>query len=429
MARKRTRREFLKVAGAAGLALGAAPLVSCGRQGRRGEVEITFTHAPDETGVFREQVSAFNSQHAGEVAVRYREMPADTGQYFDLIGTELRAGKADADVISGDVIWPAELAASGWIQDLSDLFPDRSELLSGAVRSATLRDGLYGVPWFTDAGMMFCRGDLLERSGFSEPPKTWNELAEQATKVMRDADIRHGLVFQGAEYEGGVVNGLEFIWNAGGEVLDGGEVLVTEPGAVEGLRIERGTVEDGVSPQAVSSYKELESYLIFLRGAAVFMRNWPFALSIASDPRQSDLSPSQISVSPLPTADPGATSYSGLGGWNLMLNASTEGAEREAAGTFIRYMTSPERQKERALKGGYLPTREALYEDREILSTVPVISLGKEAIGNVRSRPVSPSYSEMSLAMATRFNALLTGESSPQETADRLGAELGSITG
>ena len=51
-------------------------------------------------------------------------------------------------------------------------------------------------------------------------------------------------------------------------------------------------------------------------------------------------------------------------------------------------VSAPEQQKERALRGGYLPTREECYEDREILSEVPVITLGRDAIHNVRSRPV-----------------------------------------
>jgi hypothetical protein len=78
-------------------------------------------------------------------------------------------------------------------------------------------------------------------------------------------------------------------------------------------------------------------------------------------------------------------------------------------------------------EGGYLPTLEGLYEDVEILDKVPVISSGKEAIQNVRSRPVSPFYSDMSLVMAERFNALLQGNVSPQEAATTLGEDLRKI--
>ncbi|MEW6638204.1 MAG: extracellular solute-binding protein, partial [Actinomycetota bacterium] len=118
--------------------------------------------------------------------------------------------------------------------------------------------------------------------------------------------------------------------------------------------------------------------------------------------------------------------YSGLGGWNLMLNAASE-EKREAAWEFVRYLTAPERQKERALKGGFLPTLKECYEDAEILSKVPVISLGRAAIRNVRSRPATPFYRDMSLAMARRFHESLSGAQSPEEAARALDADLERI--
>ena len=61
----------------------------------------------------------------------------------------------------------------------------------------------------------------------------------------------YGFVFQGADYEGGVVNGLEFIWSSGGNVLDThdpNEVTVAALEAVAGLETARSMVADGVAP-------------------------------------------------------------------------------------------------------------------------------------------------------------------------------------
>src|SRR3712207_7083387 len=54
----------------------------------------------------------------------FRSAPADTSQYFEKLRIEFQADEADADVISGDVIWPAQFAANGWISDLSGLFTE-----------------------------------------------------------------------------------------------------------------------------------------------------------------------------------------------------------------------------------------------------------------------------------------------------------------
>ena len=105
----------------------------------------------------------------------------------------------------------------------------------------TNEGAVYGVPWFTDAGMLYYRKDLLEESGFSKPPETWDELKEQARKVQRDSGTQYGFVFQGADYEGGVVNGLEYVWISGGDVLDPQdlhEVVVESEQILEGFRVE-----------------------------------------------------------------------------------------------------------------------------------------------------------------------------------------------
>jgi multiple sugar transport system substrate-binding protein len=425
-----SRRDFLRFSGA-GLA-GSALLgvAGCGAEQREGPVGLVFSHGEDSE-LLRRQILRFNEQHVGEIEVKLRLAPADTGQYFEKLRTEFQAGKADADVISGDVIWPAQFAASGWISDLSDRFTGdlRGSHLPATINSNTYEDGIYGVPWFTDAGMLYCRKDLLEKSGFSEPPRTWEELKEQAEQTKSDSGTRYGFVFQGAEYEGGVVNGLEFIWNSGGDVLDPKDldnVTVESPEAVDGLETARSMVTGGVAPEAIPSFKEYESYTVFLAGEAVFMRNWPNVYARAADPSQSKIEQGQIGVAPLPVARAGDRAYSGLGGWNLMINASSQN-KIEAAWAFIRYLSAPEQQKERALEGGYLPTRKSLYEDGEILSEVPVITLGKEAIRNVRSRPATPFYQDMSLAMARRFHASLAGTVSPERAAATLQKDLEKI--
>lgn len=423
-----SRLDFLRLGGLAGTAL--LGLSGCGGGRNKGPVKLDFSHG-EAPGVLSAQISRFNHKHRDEIEVKLRLAPADTGQYFEKLRTGFQAGEAGVDVISGDVIWPAQFAASGWISDLSDRFGGdlREAHLPAAINSNTHSGAVYGVPWFTDAGMLYYRKDLLEKSGFSEAPETWDELAEQAEKVMRDSGTKYGFVFQGAEYEGGVVNGLEFIWNSGGDVLAPGnldKVTVDAPKAVEGLKTARGTVTGGVAPEAVPSYKEYESYSDFLDGDAVFMRNWPNVYARAADPRLSKIEQHQIGVAPLPVSRAGEKAYSGLGGWNLMVNAASH-EKLEAAWTFIRYLSAPEQQKERAIKGGYLPTLKDCYEDHEILSRVPVITLGREAIRNVRARPATPFYQDMSLAMAERFHASLSGAVDPGIAARTLRERLEEI--
>jgi multiple sugar transport system substrate-binding protein len=432
--RSLNRRGFLKLGGSALAGTALLGLAGCGGGGESGSgaTEFTFSFGPDNSGSLQKLVDRFNQKFQGKYKANYRVMSADTGQYFNQLKTEFQAGGGETDLIGGDVIWPVQFAANGWIEDLSDRFTseERRKFLPAPVQSCTYDDKVYGVPWFTDAGLLYYRQDLLEKSGFSEPPKTWSELKEQTRKVVQDSGMEDGFVFQGARYEGGVVNGLEYIWTSGGDVIDPEDpekVVIDAPGAVEGLTIERSMIEDGIAPQAVSTYAEQECQAAFLNGRAVFCRNWPYMYALATGEGESRLESGQVGVAPLPVAKGQDRSFSGLGGWNFYLNAASSEEEKEAAYEFVKFATSPEQQKLRALNGSFLPTLESLYDDREIVEKVPVIALGEAAIKNARPRPLSPYYSDMSLAMAEQFNASLKGAKSPEEAIRTLDRELQEI--
>ena len=423
-----SRREFLRLGGA-GLA-GAAMLGGAGCGGGGSEADtITFTFGPDNSGGLQTLIDRFNEQNEGALQVEWRETPAASDEYFEQMLSELQSGKSTVDVIGGDVVWPAQFAANGFLVDLSDRFTDqmKADHLDGPLQPITYEGKTYGVPWFTDAGMFYYRKDLLEESGFSQPPKTWDEMKEMVAKIRADSGEEYdGYVFQGAQDEGGVVNGLEHIWNAGGEVLEGDRVVVNSAEAVEGLKLRRSMIEDGIAPVATGDYSTQESQAAFTNGDVIFMRNWPFVYGLLSNPDQSQVTPEQVGIAPIPVSGSGAQSFSGLGGWNFLINAASEDRIEEIW-AFVEFMIAPEQQKTLALESTRLPTLKSLYEDEELLQKVPVASLGRESLENSRPRPVSPYYSDMSLEMAGQFNAALKGEEPVEQALETLQRELQAI--
>jgi multiple sugar transport system substrate-binding protein len=426
--RQFNRRDFLKMSGA-GLA-GAALLGStaCGGGGS-GSGNLIFSMGADSTGTMQPLIDKFNKQ-SDCFKVTYREMPTDTGQYFDKLRTQFQAGGGDIDVIGADVIWPVQFAANGWIMDVTDRFPksEQSQFLAGPIQSLTYDGKLYGVPWYTDAGLLYYRQDLLEKSGYSAPPKTWDELEEMGLKVSKDQGIDYGFVFQGDQYEGGVCNGCEYIWTNGGNVLDPNDpskVVIDSPEAAAGLATEQGIVEDGVAPQAVATYTETETDPAFLGNKAVFARNWPYMYSLAGTTDYPDVKPEQIGVAPIPLGEGQTQLVSTLGGWNMLINAQTDMPDE--AWEFVQWITAEEQQKWRALRASLLPTRPTLYKDKEIRDTIPVIAQGEAALKNARSRPTSPYYSDMSLEMQEQFNGVVKGDVSPEDAVASLQTSLEQI--
>ena len=421
-----SRRRLLQLAGTAVAGGAVASLAGCGgnRSGDDGTVVVGSN--PDIAELLEEPIAQFTKDNP-ETTVEVRLLPADSSQYFDQIRTRLQAGSDDIDVFSGDVSWVAQLADNGWLADITDRFSEaeRAEFLPFEVDARIWKDRVYGVPWYTDAGICYYRKDLLEASGYTEPPATWDELREMAARISQDHNVRYGFVFQGAQYEGGTVNGMEYIRSAGGDILSGDQVVIGSPEAVRGLSLQRSMVDSGVSPEAVAQFKEDESAGAFLAGDAVFLRNWPYVYDRLGDTSETELTEAHVGVTELPAADPGGQSVNVGGGWAFLVNAYS--GRQEAAWRLAAYLTGADWQRFYALEGGFMPTRVALYDDQEILESQPAIAVASEAIQHTTLPPSSPYYSDMSLAMAKRFNESLRGAMPPDEAAGILAAELEEI--
>lgn len=452
--RRYSRRDFLKMGGA-GLA-GAALLgtAGCGGGGEGGgggsdSSNIIFTYGAtgsEDQRTVEELVNRFNQENENGITVEFQRASQITDEYFRNLVSDFRSGGGDADVIAGDVVWAAEFAQNGWIEDLSRrMYSDYSPQVPDAFLSAPLstvsfQNKLWGVPWFTDAGLLYYRRDLLDDAGLGQPPTTWDGLKDIVGQVRQQAGTQYGFVFQGAEYEGGVVNGAEFIWNAGGDILTGNIgtsqpgtplvlspnfVAIDSPDSIQGLQTERSMIEDDVSPSDVAEFREEQCYEAFLNGDAVFMRGWPFMYALATGDTY-QINQDQIGIAPLPVGSEGLQSWSCLGGWNMHINAAS--SNKDAAWEFIKFMTHPDQQRFRAREGSFLPTLTSLYEDQEVLNSAPVIEQSRDiVVNNTRSRPVTPYYSVISSRLAGGFHASLTGETEPEQVVQDLTEEMQNI--
>ena len=152
-----SRRDFLKLGSAAGAALIAGSACKDLASGfvstsTAGPNTLVLSKGPDESGTLAKVIAQFNKEDH-PFKVKWEITPADTGQYFDKMRTQFQVGSSTIDVIGADVIWPAQMAANGWIEDLSDLFTEemQADYLESTITTSTYDNKIYGVPWYSDA--------------------------------------------------------------------------------------------------------------------------------------------------------------------------------------------------------------------------------------------------------------------------------------
>jgi trehalose/maltose transport system substrate-binding protein len=342
--------------------------------------------------------------------------------------------EAGVDIVQLDVIWPGTFA----INYMVDLYQYGAAEHVGAhfpqaVNNNTVGDKLIALPWFTDAGLLYYRTDLLEKYGFDGPPATWNELEEMARTIQEgeraegNADF-WGFVFQALPYEGLTVNALEWIASAGGGTIISPEGVVTVNNAAAAAMLERAASWLGtIAPRAVLGFTEEESRSLWQAGNAAFLRNWPYVYPLANHP-QSPVA-GKVGVARLPSLD-GETPAAGLGGWGL--GVTNFSAHPEVAADIVFYFASHDAQKRRAIEGGFAPTLPALYEDDEVLAANPFFADLVEVLETTMARPSAvsaPHYQEVSRAFYEAVHSVLRGEISAEEALEVLELDLTTLTG
>ena len=105
---KCSRGGFLRLAGGGLAAASLLGVAGCGGNAADEAGEIVLTFGPHESGELPAVIDEYN--RANGTNITFRQMPSDTGQYFDQILTEFQAGGGNIDIIIGDVIWPAQFA-------------------------------------------------------------------------------------------------------------------------------------------------------------------------------------------------------------------------------------------------------------------------------------------------------------------------------
>jgi len=376
---------------------------------------------PEDVGdAWGEVIRRFQARNP-EIRIHYISGPWSTDERQNMYIRSFLSGDP-IELVYMDVIWTAKFAEAGWLMPLDQWFtPQRQEeFLPGAVEAGTYRGKSYRVPVRADVGMLYYRKDLVP-----QPPRTWEEFERICRQAPRFPD-RSCIVFQGMQYEGLVCDFLEYLWGAGGEVIDAeGKVVLDSPQAREALRFMRRLIDEGWAPKAVLTYQEQQSLSAFAEGKAIFMRNWPYAWTILNRPG----SPLRGRVGIVPFIHKeGYESAGTLGGWGLGIASGIE--DPEAAWRFIAFATSPEAQRILHLRRGAVPARKALFFDPEILTTSPHYKDLYAIVMRARPRPVHPDYPRISDTIQKHVSAVLAGVETPEEAVTIMARSIeGTVQG
>ncbi|EAV41116.1 putative sugar uptake ABC transporter periplasmic solute-binding protein precursor [Stappia aggregata IAM 12614] len=335
------------------------------------------------------------------------------------------AGDDGYDVVLFDVIWPAEFATRGFLQDVTGRIPAdyTDKVFDGAWTTVEYDGKRYGMPWILDTKYLFYNTDMLEEAGISAPPKTWAELAEQAKQIKDKGIVEFPLVWSWSQSEAMICDFTTLTAANDGTFFEEGQPAFTAGGAKDAVAFMKATLDEGLTNPSSREYFEEDVRRVFSNGEAAFALNWTYMNALANDPKESKVA-GKVKVAPAPGVEGKSTASSVNGSMGLGIPANSPHADE--AWAYISFLTQKDVQDDFAKLS--LPIWKASYSEPKVVEgQEDLIAAAKESIAVMYPRPLVPSYTEVSDILQKNIHQVLLGQASVDEALEAAASRVKRI--
>lgn len=396
-------------------------LAGCGATSEEVTV-IDFWGMGVEGEIVKQLVPEFERRHPG-IRVRVQQIPW-TAAHEKLLTAYV--GEATPDICQLGNTWVPEFQALNALVPLDSLVEasttvDRSDYFEGIWETNVVDGQTYGVPWYVDTRLLFYRTDLLRKAGYDRMPQNWEEwiAAMQAIKEQGNED-QYAILLPTDEWQHPIMFGLQ----AGASILteDGLHADFTSPEFREAFEFYVRLYELGLSP-AVSRTQVSNVYQEFARGYMAMYITGPW--NIGEFGRNVPANAQDLWMTatvPGPGGD--STGVSLAGGASLVIFDRSK--HKDAAWTFIEFMSQPEQQVHFYGISGNLPPRHTAWADSALAGNVYAKAF-YEQLQRVEPLPRVPEWERIADKVWVYAEEAVLGRMTIDEALRALDAEVNDI--
>ncbi len=322
--------------------------------------------------VWTENIKAQFDDFTAQTGLKVELTQLGEDQLSDQYNVKLNAGSSDIDVMMYRPLQEGRMfARNGWMADLSDKVTsdstwDWSDYQAGPVEATTYEGNVVGVPIITETEVLYYRTDLLEKSGFSAPPATLDELKAQAAKIHEDNPDIAGFVARTGR-TAAVTQFSSFLFSYGGDFDDGSGKATLDTQAAKDAYDLYGTLIREYGPANVSTDMSWpDAMAVFTQGQAAFYVEANSLYKNATDPANSQVADT-VGFAAFPAGPAGSMPYN-IPSWALGVNAGSTNVDN--AWKFIEWATS----KDQTLlnqQAGVPSARASVWADPEATKDYP----------------------------------------------------------
>ena len=293
-------------------------------------------------------------------------------QLSDQYNVKLNAGSSDIDVMMYRPLQEGKLFGKNrYLADLGELAKGNQafaldDFQSGPVQATTYEKKLVGIPIITEQEVLYYRKDLLQKSGYTAPPKTLDELKAAAAKIEAGNPGTAGFVARTGK-AAAVTQFSSFLYSFGGDFVDGsGKASVSSDAAKQAYAYYGGLLREHGPDNISTDMSWSEAMAIFTQGKAAFYTEANSLYKNATDPAKSKVSDT-VGFAPFPAGPAGSKPYN-IPSWALGINDASN--NKTNAWKFIEWAAGKD-QSLAQQKAGVPGARASVWSDPDALSTYP----------------------------------------------------------
>ena len=296
--------------------------------------------------------------------------------------------------------------ALGVFADITDQIKDWEDLdyfYPGPLSSTMDSEGrIYGLPNNSNSLALLVNMDILEATGISELPTTWEEFYEIAAATTDPADSVYGFVMSAVGTEEGTFQYIPWLYASGASVSS----LGSEE-AVKSMSFLTDLVEKGYMSKEVINWTQGDAYNAFVAGKAAMLEAGTWQIATLDD----DVDGSFNYKFTLLPKDKKYASV--IGGENFGVTVAAK--EKEACADFIKYLQSAQVNADYCEFAGKIPVRSDAAELKDIWTEDERYVVFVDEMNYAVARGPHPEWPTISEAVYSAVQAALIGEKTPEQ--------------
>ncbi|MFP4466967.1 MAG: ABC transporter substrate-binding protein [Candidatus Goldiibacteriota bacterium] len=303
-----------------------------------GAAELTVWNMPSEAEeqyrkLWNENVRNFQVRHPN---IRIRGI---SREYKPQEFVSVMASGKGPDVVSIPITAVPAMARHGFLADLNskaEQWIQKDHLPAVMWNSVTIDGKIFAIPNDSFFTTLFIRKDVFKEYGITKNPENWDDLIKISRIINGKDDGISSIVLPPDMFYF-----VDFIWQAGGDVYSGENIVLTNPAVAKALKFWHSLKwkHNAMPPQNIIRQSDAEQ--LFSCGKTAMMPGVAKQLPVMA--RRYGLDLEKVEIIPLPAGPEGIKAWHS-GGTAFIVNSGISTEKKDMAWQYIRHVLNPIRQ-------------------------------------------------------------------------------------